>query len=113
MAAERRCTVKDKVCKDCGRLLPLERFYRRARNRDGYEARCKDCHALRYWYRTDARHEQVKALWREAQQRKYAARPDVHRERRRRYYATHRDTVLVANKRRKLQRVLGRKAKGG
>ena len=32
-----------KTCNVCGVAKPLDQFYHNARNRDGYENRCKDC----------------------------------------------------------------------
>lgn len=32
-----------KVCKDCGKELPIEMFQRQARSKDGYMHICKDC----------------------------------------------------------------------
>lgn len=35
--------VKTKVCKDCGRELPIEEFQRQAKSKDGYMHICKEC----------------------------------------------------------------------
>ena len=35
--------IKTKVCKDCGRELPISEFQRQAKSRDGYMHICKDC----------------------------------------------------------------------
>ena len=34
---------KTKVCKDCGRELPIESFQRQARSKDGYMHICREC----------------------------------------------------------------------
>jgi hypothetical protein len=35
--------LKQKPCKACGQVKPLEDFYRHAAHRDGHFGRCKDC----------------------------------------------------------------------
>jgi hypothetical protein len=35
--------VNTKVCKKCGRELPLDRFHTDSRMRDGHKNHCKDC----------------------------------------------------------------------
>lgn len=35
--------IKTKVCKDCGRELPIDHFHRQAKSKDGYMHICKDC----------------------------------------------------------------------
>lgn len=35
-----------KVCPKCGRELPLEMFNKCAKNRDGLQSHCKECHSL-------------------------------------------------------------------
>lgn len=40
-------TPTTKVCKDCGRELPIENFQRQAKSRDGYMHICKECKSKR------------------------------------------------------------------
>lgn len=42
-----------KRCKECGRLLPLDRFYKEPMNRDKKMGKCKDC---RNKYEAEYRH---------------------------------------------------------
>lgn len=37
-----------KICKDCGKTLPLSNFRPKPSNKDGLETRCKDCRNIRY-----------------------------------------------------------------
>ena len=57
-----------KVCKKCGRTLPLEDFYRAAGTRDGHRGECKACNAAakKQWY--EAHREQVIAKVKDWQQ---------------------------------------------
>jgi RNase P subunit RPR2 len=41
-----------KICKGCGRLLPLSGFYRDKGVKGGYMAKCKKCEAIRRASRT-------------------------------------------------------------
>ncbi len=36
--------LTNKICKDCNQDLPIDKFYKNARYKDGYFARCKKCH---------------------------------------------------------------------
>lgn len=38
----------EKTCSICGRLLPIEKFYRNAGCRDGRFSHCADCHMAQY-----------------------------------------------------------------
>ena len=35
--------IKTKVCKDCGRELPIDEFQRQAKSKDGYMHICREC----------------------------------------------------------------------
>ena len=35
--------IKTKVCKKCGRELPLSEFYKKSNSRDGLQSNCKEC----------------------------------------------------------------------
>ena len=35
--------METKVCKKCGRELPIEEFYKNKGNKDGHENKCKEC----------------------------------------------------------------------
>lgn len=37
-----------KICCDCGQELPLDKFFKKSSNTDGYDIRCKKCRKLRY-----------------------------------------------------------------
>lgn len=41
---EKDKTIKNKICKDCVLKLPISQYYKNARYKDGYFARCKKCH---------------------------------------------------------------------
>ena len=38
--------IKTKVCSKCGRELPLSQFSKCARNKDGLQYMCKECHSV-------------------------------------------------------------------
>lgn len=38
--------IKEKPCKACGQVKPLEEFYRHAAHRDGHFGQCKACMSL-------------------------------------------------------------------
>lgn len=40
---EKDCTVKYKRCRVCGEWLPISRFGKNARRKDGYCNRCRIC----------------------------------------------------------------------
>ena len=50
--------METKVCKKCGRELSVENFAINRRNKDGYQAECKECKAeymKDYWLRKKAK----------------------------------------------------------
>lgn len=44
---ESNTNIKTKVCKECGRELPIESFQRQVRSSDGYMHICKECKTKR------------------------------------------------------------------
>lgn len=38
--------METKVCKLCGKELPIEQFYHNSATKDGYDNKCKECRKL-------------------------------------------------------------------
>ena len=58
-----------KLCRECGELLPWDRFHRDPKMRDGLKSKCKDCNRKRMERWRSSNREKV-----EAQRRRYYAR---------------------------------------
>lgn len=69
-----------KICKKCGRELPISQFYKRKRNKDGLQIYCKEC---------------------EKQYRKqyYIENKEVLAEKKKQYYTENKETIAERNKR--------------
>ena len=52
-----------KVCKKCGRELPLEAFNKHSRSKDGLQPYCKECQAAMSKAAWDKRHAEGTASW--------------------------------------------------
>lgn len=47
MTTKTKTQTRTKICRSCGRSLPVTEFYRSVRNRDGLYSYCKNCNRLR------------------------------------------------------------------
>lgn len=64
----------EKLCRKCGRVLPLESFHKCFRNKDGRQARCKDCahaYSAASLQRTKARRMANQKAWRAEHPNRY------------------------------------------
>ena len=94
--------MTEKTCRRCKRTLPLERFWKRARYKDGYNTQCKDCLAP-----TAEQRERGRAQAREWR----LSNPDQHEANKRAYYERHpekraaKNAVYYALKKSRLERL--------
>lgn len=54
--------VVTKVCKKCGRELPLDSYWKNATYRDGYMAKCRDCMKQEEKERNDRNRERIREV---------------------------------------------------
>jgi hypothetical protein len=83
-----------KKCKQCGKELPIEMFYKYKGCKDGTVGRCKECYSIN----KKQHYEENKAYLLEKDKQKYQRKKDSILKKRKEYRVTHKEQIVVAHK---------------
>ena len=95
--------METKICKKCGRELPLSEFYKHEKHKDGHRNECKECNLQRQKQYREGNKETIA----ERKKKYYQDNKETLVERKKKYYQDNKET-LVEQKKQYHQTTMGR-----
>ena len=83
--------MKAKICKECGKELSLDNFYKNKKSKDGYEGKCKECKKKRQKEHYEENKDKILKRNKKYNKKYYEENKDKVKENRKKYYEENKD----------------------